>query len=117
MWKKTYRIVLNIIIVVGTILTLTTTILAILIQIIIGGSLQAIAPNPEMENFYIFMTIITGITTFLLCAFATFWIALRMGLTIEIAEDIEQIKINTSPAEPIPEEEPIDINKYIYPYQ
>jgi len=118
MWKNATRIVLKTFIVVGIIGTILATLLVGLFTYLTWGLYAVLLNSTELENIALTITIIMSLLTGIAGACFTFMGATSIGLKLEVAEDIEQIRINTTPKEPetIPEEE-LDVNKYIYPYQ
>lgn len=119
MWKKAYKFLMNTIIVVGSIITLFLSILSGVINYSFIEIFAITLENPDIENIAMVAGVISGLLTLAAGAVTVFMSVIGMGFVIEIADDIEQIRINTTPKEmkAIPKEEQLDVNKYIYPYQ
>lgn len=121
MWKKACKFIMNTIIVVGSILSVFSAIASGAISFSILEAIAIQANAPDLESIAIVTAIGSGLINLIIGLAITFLSVIGMGFIIEIADDIEQIRINTTPKKQTPVQQPqsegLDINKYIYPYQ
>lgn len=122
MWKKAYKFLLYTIIVVGCVFSFLFAIAGGITGYSFMEIIAITLQDPNLETVAMVTGIITGLIGLIGGLLLTFMSAMSIGFVIEIADDIEQIRINTTPKapepkQPIPEQDRIDINKYIYPYQ
>lgn len=122
MWKKAYKFLLYTIITVGCVFSLLFAIVCGITGYSFVEIIAITLQDPNLETVAMVAGVITGLLGLIGGVLLTFMAAMGIGFAIEVADDIEQIKINTTPKapepkQPIPEQDRIDINKYIYPYQ